>query len=87
MLAKLSSKNGYTILKLNNINLRFIASPVLIRYIEVLKWKDGMLTVLTEYSTECEPVPEYLDIADAFRMLMFDDAIWKQITDIEVDYD
>lgn len=87
MLAKLSSKAGYTILKVADLQLRFVASPVLVRYIKTLKWKDGMLTVLTEYSTECEPVPEYLDIADAFRMLMFDDTKWEQITEIEVDYD
>lgn len=87
MLAKLSSKDGYTILKLEGMNLRFIASPVLVRYIKVLKWKDGMLTVLTEYSTESKPVPEYLDIADAFHMLLFADSKWKKITKIEVEYD
>lgn len=69
------------------MHLRFIASPVLVRYIKVIKWKDGMLTVLTEYSTESKPVPEYLDIVDAFRMLMFDDSKWQQITKIEVEYD
>ncbi len=64
-----------------------MASPVLIKYIKVTKWKDGMLTVLTRYSTEPEDVPEYLDVASAFDMLGFSREIVDAIDSVEVCYE
>lgn len=87
MIGKLSSKEGYTVLQCGEITINIMAPAVLVKYSKVLNWKDGMLTVLTEYSDMPQPVPEYLDIADAFSILGFSDSVWQAIDSVEVSYD
>lgn len=66
-IAYLSHEGRYTIFEMPTLRLRIIAPKPLEKYTDVIRWKDGNLTVMAKYSVYDEPIEEYIDIQEAIH--------------------
>lgn len=67
--AYLSNEGRYTILETPTLYLRIIAPKPLEKYTDIIRWKDGNLTVMAKYSVYEKPIEEYIDIQEAVQEL------------------
>lgn len=70
--AILSNEGTRTVFKFGNEVLRFAAPLTLEYYVKVKSWKDGVITVMTKYSTSDDLVEEYIDVGYVLENLGYD---------------
>lgn len=72
----LSHRGEFTIFKFNGQTVHFRTSPVLVKYLEVLRWEKeyGYLEVLARYNIQGQnqDVEDYIDLLHIFEDLMLD---------------
>ena len=85
--ALLSSTDGFTAFSFGGYNIRFRAPYSLERYVDVIKWDNGYLVVLTKYSHNAEPEEEYIDLKPILEGLYIDSATFlKPIKNVRISY-
>ena len=80
----LSNNDRYSLFQMDNLCIKFKTSPYLVRYISVLKWDNGYIECMAEYSTVPEPVEEYIDLRYIADRLLLPDDIFKDIKEVKV---
>ena len=80
----LYNNSRYSIFKNGNINIKFKTSPYLDRYISILKWDNGYIECMAKYSTNAEPVEEYIDLRYIAARLGLPDNTFENITEVVV---
>ena len=85
--AVLSSAGGFTAFSYGGYNIRFRAPYSLERYVDVVKWDDGYLVVLAQYTHNAEPEEEYIDLKPILDDLYLDSsAFLKPIKSVRIVY-
>lgn len=85
--AILSSADGFTAFSFGGYHIRFRAPYSLERYLDVLKWDNGYLVVLTKYRHNAEPEEEYIDLKPILDGLYIDStAFLKPIKSVRIAY-
>lgn len=83
--AILSSNGRYTSFSYGGNTVRFLTSPLLLRYEKVLKWDNGYLEVIANYNGKQEE--EYIDLVPILENLLMDaPKFLKPIKKVEVSY-
>lgn len=86
--AFLSSKDGYTVFRYENLIVRFLAPYSLENYTEVKLWEKGYIEVMAKYSHNKELEEEYIDLKPIFEDLYLpEDIILDKIKEVRVCYD
>lgn len=85
--AYISNKGRYTIFKVGDVELKFIAPYSLERYEKVVEWNCGYLVVMTKYSNNEELEEEYIDLIPILKNLYMDEKQFlNSIKNVEVRY-
>ena len=58
----LSNNERYSVFQVGDLCIKFKTSPYLKRYLSVVKWDNGYIECIAEYSTLTEPEEEYIDL-------------------------
>ncbi len=83
--AYLSSKGKYSSFSYHGNVIRFMTSPRLVRYIQVLRWDNGYIEVTARYGNGNEE--ECIDLVPILKNLCIDpDEFLKPIRNVEVSY-
>lgn len=80
----LSNNDRCSLFQMDDICIKFKTSPYLVRYLSVLKWDNGYIECMAEYSTVSEPVEEYIDLRYIADRLRLPEDIFKNITEVKV---
>lgn len=80
----LSNDDRYSYFQTGDICIKFKTSPYLKRYISILKWNNGYIECLAEYTTVDEPVEEYIDLRFIAERLRLPDDVFEKIQEVKV---
>ena len=85
--ASLSNKDEYTVFSFNGINITFLSSKRLEKYIEVKEWDDGYIVVMAKNVGE-NPHEDYIDLRPILENLYMNaDEFLKDVKKVEVSYE
>ena len=80
----LSNNDRYSLFQIGDLCIKFKTSPYLKRYTEILKWNDGYIECMAEYTTMSEPVEEYIDLRFVAERLRLPEDIFENIREVRV---
>ena len=80
----LSNNERYSCFRTGDFCIKFKTSPYLKRYISILKWNNGYIECLAEYTTVDEPVEEYIDLRFIADRLRLPDDVFEKIQEVKV---
>ncbi len=86
--AYISNDKNYTVFRVGNTVIRFLAPYSLEKYTSVKEWDDGYLVVMAKYTHNDTDEEEYIDMKPILKNLYFDaDEFLKPIKKVSVKYD
>lgn len=80
----LSNNHKWSFFQVDDLCIKFKTSPYLTRYISILKWDNGYIECMAEYSTLSKPVEEYIDLGFIADRLLLPKDIFKDIEEVKV---
>ena len=80
----LSNNGRYSLFQIGDLCIKFKTSPYLIKYTEILKWNNGYIECMAEYTTTPDPVEEYIDLRFVAERLRLPEDIFENIREVRV---
>ena len=80
----LSNNDRYSLFRIGDLCIKFKTSPYLKKYTEILKWNNGYIECMAEYTTMPEPVEEYIDLRFIAERLRLPKDIFENIKEVRV---
>ena len=80
----LSNNDRYSLFRIGDLCIKFKTSPYLKKYTEILKWNNGYIECMAEYTTMPEPVEEYIDLRFIAERLRLPKDIFENIREVRV---
>jgi len=85
--AILTNKDGYTVFKYGDYNIRFRSPYSLECYVSVKEWDNGYLVVMAKYRHNTHPEEEYIDLIPILEGLYIDkDKFLSPIKKVRIAY-
>ena len=82
--AVLSNNSRYSVFEFGSTRIKFKTSPYLICYNEILKWNNGYIECMANYTTLDEPIEEYIDLRFIASRLKLPEDVFKEIKEVRL---